>query len=432
MATTSAKANDHAMQASLAVLKDVLGDYHPRAFAVRLWDGAMWESEANQPAQFTLVLKHPGALRRMFLPPSEMNLSEAYIYDDFDIEGDILAVFPVADYLFGKSWGKMEQLRLGQRLLSLPREDKHKGEDGTSRLRGARHSKSRDQQAISYHYDRSNDFYALWLDQRMVYSCAYFHTPEDSLDAAQEQKLDYICRKLRLKPGEQVLDIGCGWGGLVIYAAQHYGVSVDGITLSTRQAELARERIHAAGLEDRCRVLVQDYREVNTPDSYDKLVSVGMFEHVGEAMLPIYFRQAWKILKPGGAFLNHGIASTSANANQRRDHSFVFRYVFPDGELVRISTTLHAAEDSGFEVRDVESLREHYALTLRHWVRNLEAHAGEARRLTDDVTYRIWRLYISGSVYSFEQRVNNIYQTLLVKPDHGHGNLPLTRDDWYV
>jgi cyclopropane-fatty-acyl-phospholipid synthase len=431
MATTSVKTNDQAAQTSLTVLEDVLGGYHPRDFAVRLWDGAIWESEVGQPARFTIVLQHPGALRRMFLPPSELNLSEAYIYDDFDIEGDILAIFPVADYLLGKSWGKMEQLRLGQRLLSLPKDNQHKGEDGTSQLHGARHSKSRDRQAIAYHYDRSNEFYALWLDKRMVYSCAYFHTPEDSLDAAQEQKLDYICRKLRLKPGERLLDIGCGWGGLAIYAAQHYGVSVDGITLSTQQAELANERIRVAGLEDRCRVSVRDYREVNTPDSYDKLVSVGMFEHVGEALLPTYFRQAWKILKPGGAFLNHGIASTSANANQRRDQSFIFRYVFPDGELVRINTTLHAAEDSGFEVRDVESLREHYALTLRHWVRNLESQAGEARRLTDDVTYRIWRLYMSGSVYSFEQQVNNIYQTLLVKPDHGRSNLPLTRDDWY-
>jgi len=298
-------------------------------------------------------------------------------------------------------------------------------------LRGARHSKERDRQAVTYHYNRSNDFYALWLDSRMVYSCAYFTTPDDDIDIAQERKLDYISRKLRLRPGERLLDIGCGWGGLVIYAAQHYGVESYGITLSEPQAEFAQKRIEEAGLTGKCKVEVRDYRDVHEADSFDKIVSVGMFEHVGEALLPTYFKQAWQLLHPGGVFLNHGIASDSFDEAHAKT-SFVNHYVFPDGELLPINTTLRAAETSGFEVRDVESLREHYTLTLRHWVQRLEAHAEEARKLTNDVTYRVWRLYMSGSAHAFKAGTNNIYQTLLAKPDRGDSGLPLTRTDWYV
>ena len=265
----------------------------------------------------------------------------------------------------------------------------------------------------------------------MVYSCAYFATPDDDLDTAQERKLEYICRKLRLRPGERLLDIGCGWGGLVIYAAQRYEVEAYGITLSQPQAELAQQRIQEAGLTEHCRVEVRDYRDINEANSFDKIVSVGMFEHVGEKLLPTYFRQAWHLLRPGGVFLNHGIASdTTLQAQQGT--SFVSTYVFPDGELVPVSSTLRAAEVSGFEVRDVESLREHYTLTLRHWLRRLESNADEARRLTSDITYRIWRLYIAGSAYSFQIGRNNIYQALLTKPDEGESCLPLTRGDWYA
>ncbi len=253
---------------------------------------------------------------------------------------------------------------------------------------------------------------------------------DDDLDTAQEQKLEYICRKLRLHPGERLLDIGCGWGGLVMYAAQHYGVQAYGITLSEPQAELAQRRIEEAGLTGKCKVEVRDYREVTEANSFDKIVSVGMFEHVGESLLPTYFKQAWQLLRPGGVFLNHGIASDSFDAAKAKT-SFVNHYVFPDGELLPINSTLRAAETSGFEVRDVESLREHYMLTLRHWVRRLEAHAEEARKLTNDVTYRVWRLYMSGSAHGFQTGSNTIYQTLLAKPDRGDSGLPLTRADWY-
>jgi cyclopropane-fatty-acyl-phospholipid synthase len=277
----------------------------------------------------------------------------------------------------------------------------------------------------------SNEFYALWLDRRMVYSCAYFIDPEEDLEAAQERKLDYLCRKLRLRPGERLLDIGCGWGGLVIHAAQHYGVEALGITLSRPQVDLANERIREAGLSHCCRVEMCDYRDVDEPAGFDKLVSVGMFEHVGEGLLPLYFRQAWRLLRPGGAFLNHGIARRATDSLPKGP-TFSDRYVFPDGELVPIHISLQHAEANHFEVRDVESLREHYALTLRHWVRRLEARHEQVLEVVDEPTYRVWRLFMSGSAYGFSVGRINVYQALLVKPDGGRSGLPLTRADWYA
>src|SRR6266571_3225015 len=433
MATSTAKTSDQALQTTLSLLQDLFGSIQQYDFAVRLWDGSTWRPDAGsqERVRFTVVLQHPGSLRKMFLPPNDLTLGEAYIYNDFDIEGDIEAVFPLAEHFTSNRWGKMEQVRFGKQLLSLPNTGQPRPRDAAAKLSGTRHSKERDRQAVTYHYNRSNDFYALWLGSRMIYSCAYFATPDDDIDTAQEQKLEYICRKLRLHPGERLLDIGCGWGGLVIYAAQHYGVEVYGITLSEPQAELAQRRIEEAGLTGKCKVEVRDYREVTEANSFDKIVSVGMFEHVGESLLPTYFKQAWQLLRPGGVFLNHGIASSTPTSIQHGP-TFVSRYVFPDGELVPIGSTLRAAEASGFEVRDVESLREHYALTLRHWVRRLEAHADEARNLTNDVTYRIWRLYMSASAYAFQVGRNTIYQALLAKPDHGESRLPLTRADWYA
>jgi cyclopropane-fatty-acyl-phospholipid synthase len=264
---------------------------------------------------------------------------------------------------------------------------------------------------------------------RLVYSCAYFKKPDEDLDPAQVRKLDYICRKLRLHPGERLLDIGCGWGALIMHAAAQYGVECVAVTLSVAQAQVARERLRAAGLNDRCRVEVADYRDIDHDQQYDKIASVGMFEHVGEALLPSYFERAWSLLRPGGVFLNDGIAHSATY--RRPGPSFVDRYVFPDGELVPISGSLRTAEQSGFEVRDVESLREHYALTLHHWVRQLENHADEARRITSDPTYRIWRLYMAGSAHGFRSGRLNVYQTLLAKPVRGQSGLPLTRSDWY-
>ncbi len=408
-------------------LDALLADYPRRDFQVRLWDGTTCGTE-RQP-RFTLVLKHPGALRAMFLSPSELALGEAYVDDDYDIEGDIEAAFDLADYLLGQERSLWQSLDLAARLQRLPGSDLPRTGLHPTGFPGLVHSKDRDRQAVQYHYDLPAEFYALWLDRRMIYSCAYFAKPEEDLDTAQVRKLDYICRKLRLRPGERLLDIGCGWGGLIMHAAAHYSVEAVGITLSVPQADVARKRLHESALNNRCRVEVCDYRDMEHDQQYDKIVSVGMFEHVGEELLPEYFRRACSQLRPGGVFLNHGIAY-SANY-RRRGPSFTDRYVFPDGELLPISTSLRAAELSGFEVRDVESLREHYALTLHHWVRRLEAGAEEARRITNDNTYRIWRLYMAGAAHGFRTGRLNVYQTLLARPRHGDSGLPLTREDWY-
>ena len=430
MARLAAKTSDQAVQVTLSLLQDVFSSFPLPDVAVRLWDGTTWKAEPAEPTRCTLVLQHPGALRRMFLPASDLNLGEAYIYNDFDIEGEIEALLPLMEHFVEGHLGKLDQVRYGKRLLSLPKMGQSRPGDSEAKMRGLLHSKVRDRQAISYHYDRSGDFFALWLDSRMVYSCAYFATPDDNLETAQERKLEYTCRKLRLRPGERLLDIGCGWGGLLIYAAQHYGVEADGITLSQQQAELARERIKKAGLDQRCHVNVCDYRELNKPNGYDKLVSVGMFEHVGEALLPTYFKQAWELLRPGGVFLNHGIAVHSNSPMPGR--SFIHRYVFPDAYATPLPKALEAAEISGFEVRDVENLREHYIYTLRNWVHRLEEHVDEAKKIEGEVTYRIWRLYMSLGIQEFKMGRGNVYQTLLVKSEKGRSGLPLTREDWYT
>jgi len=425
MITISTK-ND--AQLTIEILEAITAGYDRDDFAVRLWNGTTWGN--NSDPRFVLVLKHPGALRKMFLSPTELALGEAFIYDDFDIEGDAEAAFDLAGYLVAGERTITERLRLAGLLRKLPDKATTSARIGVPEWHGTPHSRERDSQAVRYHYDVSNDFYSLWLDPRMVYSCAYFKSAEDSLETAQEQKLDYVCRKLRLRRGDHLLDLGCGWGGLMEYAATHYGAQAFGVTLSVPQAKMARERFHQAGVSDRCKVEVSDYRSLDASQRYDKIVSIGMFEHVGEALLPEYFRQAWGLLRPGGVFLNHGIAASATF--KRKGRSFIDKYVFPDGELVTLHATLQAAETCGFEVRDVESLREHYVLTLRHWVRGLEAKAVQARDLTSDITYRVWRLYMSGSAHGFKTGRMSVFQTLLARPEQGESRLPLTREDWYA
>ncbi len=429
MALHSAFVADPEREAALQLLDDIFGNAGVRGLAVRLWEGTTWRRPHDQP-RITLVVKHPGTLRAMLEHASELSLGEMYIFDELDVEGDIEAIFPAIDRVLESRFGITDRLRFAVLLQQLPHTGSPQGEPHGAHLRGAVHSKRRDAGAIQYHYDLSNDFYSLWLDRRMVYSCAYFNRPDDTLDEAQERKLDYLCRKLRLKTGERLLDIGCGWGGLIVHAAKYYGAEALGITLSERQARRASQRIRDEGIADRCRAELRDYRDLEGSAPFDKIVSVGMFEHVGEKLLPEYFRRAWNLLVPGGVFLNHGIARNVLQP----DHgpSFIAKYVFPDGELVPISTALRIAEETGWEVRDVESLREHYVLTLRHWRSRLEHHARRARELVGEVTYRIWQLYIAGCTHAFRTGRNNLYQTLLAKPDKGNSRLPLTRADWYA
>ena len=411
-----------------AVLDELLQDYPARDFAIELWDGTRWEPDPGKFCRFTWQIHHPGVVRAMLRPDRELTLAEGYIYGDFDVHGDMLAVFSLADYLMHRQLTAMQKLKLGAlsvRLPSSPVSDRP-----AMKFRGTLHSKGRDQQAVSFHYDVSNEFYQLWLDPRMVYSCAYFENADDTVEKAQEQKLDYICRKLRLRPGERLLDIGCGWGGLILHAAKNYGVNATGITLSRQQLALAQQRITEAGLTANCRALLLDYRDAATLRTFDKVVSVGMVEHVGDGQLPEYFHTAFSLLKPGGVFLNHGIGR-AGNRNKPAQPTFTDEYIFPDAELVPISRMLRAAEESGFEVRDVENLREHYFLTLVQWLRRLEQAASAAKEIVGELKYRMWRLYLAGSAHYFRCGKLDLYQSLLLKGADGVSGLPLTRGDWY-
>src|SRR3990170_73636 len=276
----------------------------PRDYAIRLWNGAVVGAAGSR---FVLALNHPGALRRMLIPPTDLNLGEAYVRNDFDVEGDLEAAIAAMVRAVTTRRPAREWARLAVQALLLPRTLRSVSAPPRARLSGPLHSLDRDRAAVRHHYDVGNDFYALWLDRRMVYSCAYFPAGTEELDAAQEAKLEHLCRKLRLQPGERLLDIGCGWASLVMYAAQRYGVQALGVTLSEPQARWAQPRIAEAGIQDRCRVEFCDYREV-AEEPFDKVVSVGTFEHVGRSRLPDYFGRAWALLRPGGLFLNHGIS----------------------------------------------------------------------------------------------------------------------------
>jgi cyclopropane-fatty-acyl-phospholipid synthase len=432
---------DGAARDTLRALEVLLAPFTPRDFAVRLWNGETLAPSPGHEARFVLVLSHPASLLRMFWPPGELTAAEAFVRGDWDVEGDLVAALSLRDRARLGPRDVLALAPLAPALLrraspvalvrgaaaplveALPR---------AARLRGGKHTRQRDAEAVRHHYEAGNDFYALWLDDRMVYSCAYFAEASASLDDAQEAKLELVCRKLRLAPGERLLDIGCGWGGLVTWAAERHGATALGITLSPAQAEVARERIRARGLADRCRVEVMDYRELRG-ERFDKLASVGMVEHVGVAKLPAYFRQASALLRPGGLFLNHGIAplvprDDSLRSRIFREGGFVQRYVFPDGELPFLHETVSAAVDAGLELRDVESLREHYALTLRHWLARLERRRPEAERAVGVTAYRIWRLYMAGAASDFERAQNGVFQALYVKSERGRSALPLTRE----
>lgn len=416
---------------SVRFLEELFDGSPPDNISFRLWDGTSWPDEKPRPA--TIVLQHPGALRAMFAPGTEKGLAEAYLRDDFDVVGDIETAFSLADALAARASGDwLHLVSTYYRLHRLPaRPPTRPGWRAFRTLSARPHSPERDREAVSFHYDVSNDFFRLWLDRRMLYSCAYFERAESDLDSAQTAKLGHLCRKLRLRPGQNVLDIGCGWGGFAIFAARHHGVRVTGITLSAQQAKLATERVKEAGLDERVAIELRDYRELPPVESFDAIVSVGMSEHLGAGRLPDYFNAAGRLLKPGGVFLNHAIGE-GVRPRLRRGPSFIDEYVFPDSDIPPIPAVLQAAEGAGLEVRDVENLREHYTLTLRHWVRRLEAGHDAALKCVNETTCRSWRLYMAGSARGFDRAHLAIYQALLSKPDSaGRSRLPLTRRDWY-
>ncbi len=415
--------NDSAKESSNAAFGAIFKGYEGPAFAVRLWDGRYWISSANEKPVCTIVLESPKTLGSLLASPNELTLGEAFIHGELDVEGDIFPAFSIAEHLFNRPRGLERRIaeKLAGTAFGLGQRIKH----------GSLNSRRRDRASIAYHYDQPVAFFEPWLGKSLVYSCAYFQSPADSLDQAQEQKLDLVSRKLRLQPSERFLDIGCGWGSLVLHAGGKQHAEAHGITLSREQAETAKRRIEAAGLERNCSVAWRDYRDLEgTGQPFDKIASIGMFEHVGLKNLPLYFGIARRLLRPGGLFLNHHIARSCLSPI--RPDSFIGRYVFPGGRLVTLTQSLSAAESQGFEVRDVENLREHYEMTLRRWVERLQRNAAALLELVPRTTYRIWLLYMAGSAAAFHRGDIAVYQALLSRPDHGDSHLPLTRNDLYA
>ncbi|MFR9799182.1 class I SAM-dependent methyltransferase [Streptomyces sp. MS06] len=419
------------------LVEQVLGT--PLPIRVRAWDG----SQAGPPDGPALVARNRRALRRLLFKPGELGLARAWVAGDLDVEGDLFAAL---DAMSGLIWDRGEDARTLRQAVRDP--DVRAGVRGLLKLAGPPlppapppeevrrrgghlHTRRTDRRAISHHYDVGNDFYEIVLGPSMVYSCAYWPDAGDTLETAQRDKLELVCRKLGLKPGQRLLDVGCGWGSMALHAAREHGASVVGVTLSREQAAYARKRVADEGLTDRVEIRVQDYRDV-TDGPYDAVSSIGMAEHVGAERYVEYARTLYALLRPGGRLLNHQIAR-----RPQRDEStyhvdaFIDAYVFPDGELQPIGATVGQLESAGFEVRDVEALREHYALTLRRWVANLEADWTRAVRLTSPGRARVWRLYMAASALSFERNRIGVNQVLAVRtPEPGTSGMPLRARTW--
>ncbi len=375
---------------------------------LELWNGRAFDL-ATQP-KVKIGVPGPSALR-FLVSPDLMKLGQAYVEGTLRVEGPILEVFRVAE--------------------SLARAAASRGRSGLRRV--WRHTRRRDRDAIRYHYDVSNDFYSLWLDRNMVYSCAYFRSETDSLDAAQEQKLDHILNKLMLGPGERFLDIGCGWGALILRAAKKYGARATGVTLSRNQYEFVSQRIREEGLEDSCEVRLEDYRDIPGERVFDKIASVGMFEHVGLRHLKAYFAKIRSLLAEGGVVMNHGITSSDPDSRWvgMGAGEFVQRYVFPHGELPHLSLVLREMAGARLEVADVESLRRHYARTCLEWAKRLEQNRERAITAAGDKRYRIWQVYLAGCAHGFQNEWMNVYQVLARREGGTSNPLPLTRDYMY-
>ena len=399
---------------------------------LRAWDG----SEAGPAEAPVLTIRTPGALRRLVWAPGELGLVRAYVAGEIDLDGDIFTTVDALSSLgrlsseaaFPRAGARerLELLRTAAALGAFGPPPPPPAEEFVRSRRGRRHSPRRDAAAVTHHYDVGNDFYELVLGRTLVYSCAVWADERTGLDAAQEAKLDLVCRKLELRPGMRLLDVGCGWGSLALHAAQRYGADVVGVTLSAEQAGLARRRVAAAGLEGRIDVRVQDYRSV-ADGPFDAISSIGMAEHVGRAALPEYAARLHGLLRPGGRLLNHAISWTAPRARWD-DDSFIARYVFPDGEVLPLAVTVAALQDAGFELLDVEALRRHYALTLRAWVERLEKRWDAAVGLSSEGRARVWRLYMAASALAFEAGKLGIEQVLVRRA--GGEPVPLRLREW--
>lgn len=399
------------VQQAQDIIRNIFGSVRDASFRVRFWDGSE-QVIGNHPA-FTLVFRDEATFSELFRTQDVFKFTEAFVEDRFDIEGDFEAALRLKSQLRDAPLSWQRKLLIAWRL-------------GL----GIRHNRKEDQKNVQAHYDVSNDFYKLFLDTHvMAYSCAYYHHPDESLEQAQEHKVDLICRKLRLKPGEKLLDIGSGWGGLLIHAAKHYGVIGHGVTLSQNQYDLARQRIAAAGLSDKITIELRDYRDL-ADASFDKISSVGMYEHVGIRRYPEYFGAVYRLLKPGGLFLNHGITNHK-HSKQSGETTFMVTYIFPNGELDNISHTQSVMEDEGFEILNMECLRPHYAKTLREWSRRLTTNEEKALQMVPKSIYRAWKMYLAGLPLAFDDGGVSICQVLASKNPGVPSKTPMTPHDIY-
>jgi cyclopropane-fatty-acyl-phospholipid synthase len=373
-------------------------------------------------------VRSPDLLRRLLTAPGELGFSRGYVAGDLDVDGDVYAALPLRERrpsvrrLSARQWFGLLRLARASGVRPLPRPAEE------ARLRGRRHSRHRDAAAIAHHYDVSNAFYRLVLGPSMTYSCAVWTEPGSTLEQAQADKYELVARKLGLRPGMRLLDVGCGWGGMVAHAAGHHGVEAVGVTVSARQAEWARRAVAEAGVADRVEIRLQDYRDVGG-GPFDAISSIGMFEHVGLARLREYFQTLHSLLRAGGRLLNHGISRPASNGVRISRGGFIDRYVFPDGELHEVGSVVSQLQAAGFEARHVESLREHYARTLRAWVANLERSWDQVVAEVGPARARIWRLYMAGSALGFEAGHINVHQILAVPVGAGASGLP-PRPDW--
>ena len=424
------------INATVRIVKQLLHNFQG-AIALRLWNGAQYVFGDTVP-KFTLVVRDPAVLRKLVLKRNPITLVDAYFRGLVDFEGDLYAGLRLKPYLQKLSLPIRSRAVLVLDALRLPAKTTADAViaavgklDSLDANEAHKHSRLSDRAAISFHYDVSNAFYKLWLDEQMVYSCAYFESPDNSLEQAQRNKLEHVCRKLRLKPGERFLDIGCGWGAMVCWAAKNYGVKAHGITLSQRQFDYASERVKSLGLQDLVTLEMRDYRDVEGEAVYDKISSIGMFEHVGLVNLPVYNATVMRLLRPGGLFLNHGITHDEEGWHPTLDAEFINRYVFPGGELDTISNILRGMELATFEIHDVENLRIHYAMTLREWVKRLEANHDAALNYVSEDAYRVWRFYMAACAMEFEAEGTGIYQVLASKRGSSTLPVPLSRKDLY-
>jgi cyclopropane-fatty-acyl-phospholipid synthase len=391
------------------LLEAVVGPNPP--VAVHAYDG----SRVGPPdARTTIVVRRPDALRRLLFAPGELGLVRAYVCGDLEFDGEIWDVLELrarAEHIRMSPVLVTSALReIGLRRLRPPPPPVEE-----TKLRGRRHSRDRDAAAIAHHYDVSNAFYRVLLGPTLTYSCAVFENDDDTLDQAQANKHELICRKLDLHQGERLLDVGCGWGGMLLHAATHHGVDGVGVTLSHQQAELAAKRVADAGLSDRIEIRVQDYRDI-ADDPFDAVSSIGMFEHVGLSQLERYAGALHTLVRPGGRLLNHGISRPAGQRPRISHKGFIGRYIFPDGELHEVGSVISTLQGAGFEVRHSENLREHYARTLRAWVANLQDRWAEAVDEVGEARARIWLLYLAACAVGFDDGNTQIHQVLAVRP----------------